>query len=125
MAYQPQNGIRVKAIEAAGSSGPLKVFLDDSEREFDLVICATGVKPTIDYLAGSSIEIGKDGGIVVDLSMRTNAADVFAAGDCTEAADFSTGVHFVNATSRTPQISHWSRHSTWLDSALRGKALSG
>ena len=55
MAYQPQNGIRVKAIEAAGSSGPLKVFLDDSEREFDLVICATGVKPTIDYLAGSSI----------------------------------------------------------------------
>jgi NADPH-dependent 2,4-dienoyl-CoA reductase/sulfur reductase-like enzyme len=86
--------IRVKAIEAAGSSDPLKVWLDDSEREFDLVICATGVKPTIDYLAGSGIEIGKDGGIVVDLSMRTNAPDVFAAGDCTEAADFSTGAHF-------------------------------
>ena len=30
-------------------------------------------------------------------SMRTNIADVFAAGDCTEAGDFSTGIHFVNA----------------------------
>ena len=88
---------RVKAIEAAGGSGTLKVSLDDTEREFDVVICATGVKPTIDYLAGSNIEIGTDGGIVVDLSMRTNVADVFAAGDCTEAADFSTGAHFVNA----------------------------
>jgi NADPH-dependent 2,4-dienoyl-CoA reductase/sulfur reductase-like enzyme len=88
---------RVKAIEGASSSGPLKVSLDDSEREFDVVICATGVKPTIDYLAGSNIAIGPEGGIVVDLSMRTNAADVFAAGDCTEAADFSTGAHFVNA----------------------------
>jgi len=88
---------RVKGIEPASSSGPLKVLLDDSEREFDLVICATGVKPAIDYLAGSGIEIGTDGGIVVDLSMRTNAGDVFAAGDCTEAADFSTGAHFVNA----------------------------
>jgi NADPH-dependent 2,4-dienoyl-CoA reductase/sulfur reductase-like enzyme len=88
---------RVKAIEPASSSGPLKVLLDDSEREFDVVICATGVKPAVDYLAGSGIEIGTDGGIVVDLSMRTNAADVFAAGDCTEAADFSTGAYFVNA----------------------------
>jgi NADPH-dependent 2,4-dienoyl-CoA reductase/sulfur reductase-like enzyme len=88
---------RVKAIEAATGSGPLRVALDDREREFDVVICATGVKPTIDYLTGSNIEIGTDRGIVVDLSMRTNAADVFAAGDCTEAADFSTGAHFVNA----------------------------
>ena len=88
---------RVKAIEAARSNGPLRVSLDDGEREFDVVICATGVKPTIDYLAGSNIEIGPEGGIVVDLSMRTNATDVFAAGDCTEAADFSTGAHFVNA----------------------------
>jgi len=88
---------RVKAIEAAGRSGPLKVSLDDSEREFDVVICATGVKPKIDYLTGSNIQIGTDGGIVVDLHMRTNAPDVFAAGDCTEAADFSTRAHFVNA----------------------------
>ena len=88
---------RIKAIDATTHGGALKVSLDDSEREFDVVICATGVKPKIDYLTGSSIEIGTDGGIVVDLNMRTNAADVFAAGDCTESADFSTGAHFINA----------------------------
>jgi NAD(P)H-nitrite reductase large subunit len=65
-------------VEAASSSGLLNVSLDDSEREFDVVICATGVKPTIDYLAGSNIEIGTGGGIVLDLSMCTGAPDVFA-----------------------------------------------
>jgi len=103
---------RVTAIDAARSrsswwsvirsktsngNGRLKVSFGGLEREFDTVICATGVKPAIDYLQGSGIETGPGGGIVVDLSMRTNAPDVFAAGDCTEAADFSTGAHFVNA----------------------------
>ena len=89
---------RVTAIEATAGNGLLKVsFAEGSEREFDIVICATGVKPAVDYLSSSGIEIGPDGGIVVDLRMRTNAADVFAAGDCTEATDFSTGAHFVNA----------------------------
>jgi NADPH-dependent 2,4-dienoyl-CoA reductase/sulfur reductase-like enzyme len=89
---------RVTAIETADSEGPMTVRLSDgAEREFDVVICATGVKPAVDYLDGSGIEIGPDGGIVVDLGMRTNVLDVLAAGDCTEGADFSTGVHFVNA----------------------------
>jgi len=89
---------RVAAIAAAGPRGPVTVsFPDRDARAFDVVICATGVKPAVDYLDGSGITIGADGGIVVDLGMRTNVADVFAAGDCTEAADFSTGAHFVNA----------------------------
>jgi NADPH-dependent 2,4-dienoyl-CoA reductase/sulfur reductase-like enzyme len=100
---------RVTSIEAPASrgllsifhkapDGPMKVRLDNgAEREFDIVICATGVKPAVDYLQGSGIEIGPDGGILVDFGMRTNFSDVFAAGDCTEAADFSTGAHFVNA----------------------------
>jgi NADPH-dependent 2,4-dienoyl-CoA reductase/sulfur reductase-like enzyme len=81
-----------------GVDRPMKVRLSNGiEREFDVVICATGVKPAVDYLQSSGIEIGPDGGIVVDLGMRSSAPDVFAAGDCTEAADFSTGEHFVNA----------------------------
>ena len=99
---------RVTSIEVPGGGpssmpgkapeGPLRVRMSNGvERDFDLVICATGVKPAVDYLNGSGIEIGPDGGIVVDLSMRTSAADIFAAGDCTEAADFSTGARFVNA----------------------------
>jgi len=89
---------RATAIKPGDGSGLLKVFLGNgSERKFDVVICATGVKPAVEYLNSSGIEIGPDGGIIVDLSMRTSAADVFAAGDCTEAADFSTGAYFVNA----------------------------
>ena len=60
------------------------------------MICATGVKPKIAYLEGSDVRTGELGGIAVD-RMRTNLPGVFAAGDCTEAIDFSTGKPSPNA----------------------------
>lgn len=72
-------------------------FGDGTTRPFDFVICATGVAPTTEYLQGSGIEIGKLGGIVVDDRMATTAPNVWAAGDCTESTDFSTGELMVNA----------------------------
>ena len=72
-------------------------FGDGSTRTFDFVICATGVAPTTEYLRGSGVEIGKLGGIVVDRHMRTTADGIYAAGDCTESIDFSTGELMVNA----------------------------
>jgi NAD(P)H-nitrite reductase large subunit len=72
-------------------------FADGTARNFDFVICATGVAPVTDYLKGSGVEIGKLGGIVVDARMRTTVPDVYAAGDCTESVDFSTGDLMVNA----------------------------
>ncbi len=72
-------------------------FGDGSTRNFDFVICATGVAPTIDYLKGSGVTIGKLGGIVVDAHMQTTVPGIYAAGDCTESVDFSTGEHMVNA----------------------------
>ena len=88
---------QVNAIEADGDDKLLKVVLGKDPREFDVIVCATGVKPAVEYLKGSRVSIGPEGGIVVDLSMRTNLAEVYAAGDCTEAEDFSTGESFVNA----------------------------
>ncbi len=80
------------------AEGPLRVkFGDGQVREFDVVICATGVKPRIAYLEGSGIRIGANGGIAVDDRMMTNVPGVFAAGDCAEAIDFSTGAAIVNA----------------------------
>jgi NAD(P)H-nitrite reductase large subunit len=72
-------------------------FGDGSTRTFDFVICATGVAPTTEYLRGSGVEIGELGGIVVDRHMRTTADGIYAAGDCTESIDFSTGEPMVNA----------------------------
>jgi len=61
----------------------------------DLVICAAGVKPKLDFIAGSGIAVGQ--GIRVDLSGRTSVADIYAAGDVAEMADLHSGQPMVNA----------------------------
>ena len=53
------------------------------------------MRPKIGFLAGSGI--ATQTGILVDDHMRTNVADVYAAGDCVEAVEFGTGTRFVNA----------------------------
>ena len=52
----------------------------------DTVIVAIGVRPAASFLKGSAIEVNR--GIVVNNSMGTSVADVYAAGDVAEAADF-------------------------------------
>jgi len=62
----------------------------------DAYVAATGVKPHVEYLGGSGI--GVDWGVHVDDRMRTDAPDVYAAGDVAEAADRMTGERYVHAT---------------------------
>jgi len=86
-----------RRAESAGGQ-PVRVHFGNGQvREFDVVICATGVKPKIAYLEGSGVRIGSSGGILVDEHMMTNVPRVYAAGDCAESTDFSTGGHTVNA----------------------------
>jgi NAD(P)H-nitrite reductase large subunit len=74
---------------------PLQAKLSDGTLlDCDLIISATGVKPNLDFISGSGIEV--DAGVLVDDSMATNIPDVFAAGDVTQARDFSTGQKVVN-----------------------------
>ena len=40
---------------------------------------AVGVRPNTEWLAGSGIELAKNGAIAVDDYMRTNLEDVYAA----------------------------------------------
>jgi nitrite reductase (NADH) large subunit len=63
--------------------------------EADLLIAATGVKPNLELLEGSGIAARR--GITVDEHLRTNAADVFAAGDCIETPNLLTGEMYVHA----------------------------
>ena len=84
----------VTRIDAAGKA--MKVSLSNGQTlEADLVICAAGVKPNVDFLKGSGMDIGR--GIRVDNAMRTNLPDVFAAGDVTEAVGFNSGQPELNA----------------------------
>lgn len=76
-------GIRVTSIEphgkrlaAAGTGG--------FRAEADLVLVATGSRPRTELAETAGIELGTAGAIKVDLRMRTNLPDVFAAGDCVE-----------------------------------------
>jgi NADPH-dependent 2,4-dienoyl-CoA reductase/sulfur reductase-like enzyme len=51
-------------------------------RTVDLVLVVVGVRPDTELAADAGAQLGVKGAIVVDEEMRTNLADVFAAGDC-------------------------------------------
>ena len=55
---------------------------DGDEIPAEWVGIGTGVRPNIDWLAGSGIETEK--GVLVDAHLRTNVPEVWAAGDCAE-----------------------------------------
>jgi NAD(P)H-nitrite reductase large subunit len=63
------------------------VVLTSGEKiQCDLVIIAIGVVPRTELAMGTALKTNK--GILVDKYMRTNVADVYAAGDVAEAFDF-------------------------------------
>ncbi len=89
-------GARVDAISPVPGSSALRVTLSNgSELEVDVIISATGVKPNIGFIKDSGIACGA--GILVDPSMQTSVAGVYAAGDCAEAFDPATGKTVVSA----------------------------
>jgi len=61
----------------------------------DLVVVATGVRPNLEYLAGSGIDT--DQGVVVDQNLQSSVAGVYAAGDLCQSLDWSTGGKAVHA----------------------------
>ena len=50
----------------------------------DLIVIASGVKPSIDLAKDAGIEIGVTGAIKVNSRMETNIHDIYACGDCVE-----------------------------------------
>ena len=93
-----RTGTRV--TEIARSNGNLTLATDRGDPiEADLVVCATGVAPNVDFLDGAGIE--SDAGILVDHRLRTSADGVYAAGDVAQGPDFSTGQQEVHAIQPT------------------------
>ena len=97
-------GVAVRAgtrvTEISRSNGSLVLSAEPGDPiEADLVVCATGVAPNIDFLDGAGIE--SDAGILVDHRLRTSARDVYAAGDVAQGPDFSTGQQEVHAIQPT------------------------
>ena len=91
-------GTTVEAIESTPNE--LNVVLKNGEScPADVVIVSTGVKPNVGFLQDLDIKI--DQGIEVDEFMQTSITDVYAAGDCAQGLDFSTGETAVHAVQPT------------------------
>ena len=89
----PENW-RAEKITAA--DGALQVTLEGGRvLPADIYLSLVGVTANIGFLANSGIEVDK--GILVDATMQTNVAGVYAAGDVAEFTDCITGRRELNA----------------------------
>ena len=86
-------GARVASFAAQGAGCRAKLA-DGSELDADLLLVATGVAPVTDFLAGSGIATER--GVLVDEHMRTNIANVWAAGDVAQARGFFVNERIIN-----------------------------
>ena len=76
-------GVNVTSIARGASGRPSSVRLETSEDvPCDLVVSTIGVVPNTAFLQDSGIALSKGGAVEVDAALRTNVADVWAAGDC-------------------------------------------
>ena len=92
---------KVTKLEDSGDKDDtLSVSLDNGEKiPAHLVVVATGVRSNIGFLEGSGVKI--DQGIMVDECLRSSVDDIYAAGDCAQGPDFSTGGWAVHAVQPT------------------------
>jgi len=98
----PKTGLLSALFGAKGDAAPgaLRVDLDTGQSlEADLIIRATGVKPNVDFLTGSGVDV--DQGVLVSECLMTSAEDVFAAGDVCQGLDISTRKFHVQAIQPT------------------------
>lgn len=70
--------------ESATQSGSLGhvVLNNGTKLEADLAFIAIGGRPSTGFLANTELKLTPDNYILVDKSMKTSVADVYAAGDC-------------------------------------------
>ena len=95
-------GCRLTAVR--GETRAQGVETDGGTVTADVVVLAIGVRPATAFLADSGLEMVK-GTIVVDEAMRTNVADVYAAGDCALVKNQLTGKAQWSAMGSTANLS--------------------
>lgn len=68
--------------------GNTAMLNNDDTIDFDILVIAVGVRPNTKLLAGIA---DIDRGIVINDKCETSAKDIYAAGDCTQTMDVSSG----------------------------------
>lgn len=83
-------GTQVQEIRR-DAAGTLSLSLSSGDSiNADIVIMATGIRPNIEFLSGSGVEVTQEG-IPVDDQMQTNIPGIYAAGDVAIGPDILTG----------------------------------
>jgi len=89
---------QLRAIDDVDGRKRLR-FQGSDDLEADLVIMATGIRPNLEWLAGSGVQVER--GIIVDDHLRSSIPDVYAAGDVAEGRDSVSGERAVHAIEPT------------------------
>jgi mercuric reductase len=79
-----------QASQVTYADGEFVLTTEHGEIRADRLLVATGRTPNTRalHLAAAGIESNHQGAIVIDIAMRTNAPDIYAAGDCTDQPQF-------------------------------------
>ena len=86
-------GASVASIRAQGA-GCRATLANGTVLDADLLLVAAGVAPVTDFLEGSGVATER--GVLVDEHMRTNIANIWAAGDVAQARGFFTHDRIIN-----------------------------
>lgn len=82
-AWYEEAGAELLTGSAVASVERGAVVLADGKRlAADAVVVGIGARPATGWLRGSGVELGADGAVVADASLRTSAPYVYAVGDC-------------------------------------------
>lgn len=93
-----RTGATLTAIEEANGKRRLR-FGGGEDLVADAVIMATGIRANLEWLNGSGLRVNR--GILVDDRLRSNVANVYAAGDVAEGRDLVTGQPALHAIEPT------------------------
>lgn len=89
-AHLEANGIRFLLGDSAARFEKNTAFMKSGKAvDFDVLVLAVGVRANTSLISDAGGAVNR--GILVDNRMQTTAADIYAAGDCTEGDDISLG----------------------------------
>ena len=85
-------GEPVSKIEEAGNCR--RVHTAKGAYDADIILMSAGIRPATEFLKDTGLRFAKNGAIFVDRQMKTDVADIYAAGDCAVCYNKITGEDF-------------------------------
>lgn len=88
--YLEKNGLEFFLNDSVSEFKSDQAILSSGKTiDFDVLVLAVGVRPNIELFKNIGAKVGK--GVFVNNQMETTVPDIYAAGDCTESMDVSSG----------------------------------